>query len=82
MSVVFLLQEDKIYLGVATESRDAGQQISGGLRETKGEECSTRIVSAEKELRRVRLEEWLMITLNEYKVRVRNLDNWEEQEQS
>lgn len=38
---------------VARESRVSMQGSSDGLRERKGEECSTRTVSAGEELRRV-----------------------------
>lgn len=76
MSAVSLSQEDKICAGAAGESRCAGQCSGGGLRQREGEECGTRIVSAKEGLRRARLEnESLMITLNRYKIRVRNVEN-------
>lgn len=62
---MFILQ-DNICAGVVAESRRAGHGSSGGFWERKGEERSTRIFSAEKELRRAQLEnESLTTTLNE-----------------
>lgn len=82
MAAAFLSQEDEICARAAEESKEAGKGGSGGLRELVGEESSTRIVSAEDELRRARLKnESLTTTLNEFKVRVRNLKkNLEEEE--
>lgn len=58
---------------VFVKGREQGRGSSAGLRKTEGEECISRIVSAEKELREALLYiEFLTNTLNEYKFRVRN----------
>lgn len=57
----------------ARESRSAQQASSGGFRDREVEEFSSRILSAENELRRAGLKTYLlMTTLNEYKVQVKS----------
>lgn len=66
MESVSLLQEDNTCVGAAAESRSAGHRSNGGLREREGEQCKTRIVSAEKKVYTAGLHsELLMTTLNE-----------------
>lgn len=81
MEAVFLTHEDVICPVVAGESRGVQQRSSGGLTESKGEECSIIILNAEEEQRRRQfVKESLMATLNEYKVPIRNLENkWEKE---
>lgn len=53
----------------ARKSSDAGHGISGGLRTGEDEECSTKLVSAEEELKGARFENGLLITnKKEYRV--------------
>lgn len=60
----------------AEESRGVGRESRIGLRERESEECSTRTLSAEEQLRRAQLEnESKTTTLNEYRVLVSNLQN-------
>lgn len=82
MEAVSLLQEDKVFAAVAGESRGAGHDSSAGLSDIEGEKCSTRILSAEEELKRFPLENKPLITkLKEYNVRVRNLKKSVEEEE-
>lgn len=68
-----LSREDETCAGLAWESRYEGKRSSVGLRE--GKEYQTRTLSAEKELRRVRVKnEFLMTALIEKEVQAKNLE--------
>lgn len=71
--VAVFSQKNEICVAIAWEKSVAGHGNSDSLRKRDCEACSTRILSAEEELRRARLEnESLMSNVNEYKVCVRS----------
>lgn len=64
----FLYLENEICSMVAAASGGAGQERGGSLQERDDEECSTRTLNSEDDLKRAHSEnEGLMTTLNEYR---------------
>lgn len=74
-------RKTKICARVAKEGRGARQGSRNGLSKREGENSSIRMVRADGELRKCRLEEEsLMTSLSEYKVRVRTCEKRLEEE--